>query len=316
LTKQLLAFSRKQILAPVVLDLNNVVTSMKQLLERVLAEDIDLIIDLDPSLGRVLADPGQLEQVILNMAVNSRDAMPDGGQLVLETSNVEVDETFPRQHVDLHPGSYVTLAVTDTGIGMAPETLAQIFEPFFTTKEVGRGTGLGLATAYGIVKQSNGHISVYSEPGHGTTFRIYLPKAEGNVAATAVVETSTPSGTETVLLVEDDLSLRKLAHEILQQQGYIVLEAEDTLDAIRIAEQYAGSIHLLITDVVMPKMNGPTLVHAIHEHCPDAKVLYMSGYTDDAIVRHGVLEPGSPFLEKPFTPGTLARKIRRVLDQA
>jgi len=316
LTKQLLAFSRKQILAPVVLDLNNVVTSMKQLLERVLAEDIDLIIDLDPSLGRVLADQGQLEQVILNMAVNSRDAMPDGGQLVLETSNMEVDDTYLRQHVDLHPGSYVTLAVTDTGTGMAPETVAQIFEPFFTTKEVGRGTGLGLATAYGIVKQSNGHITVYSEPGHGTTFRIYLPKAGGDVAAAVAVETSTPSGTETVLLVEDDLNLRKLADELLRQQGYIVLEAEDAPDAIRIADQYSGTIHLVITDVVMPKMNGRTLARVIHEHRPDAKVLYMSGYTGDAIVHHGVLEPGTPFLEKPFTPGTLSRKIRQVLDQA
>ena len=274
LTKQLLAFSRKQILAPVVLDLNNVVTSMKQLLERVL------------------------------------------GQLVLETSNVEVDDSYLRQHVDLHPGSYVTLAVTDTGIGMAPETVAQIFEPFFTTKEVGRGTGLGLATAYGIVKQSNGHITVYSEPGQGTTFRIYLPKAGGNVAAAVAVETSTPSGTETVLLVEDDLNLRKLADEILRQQGYIVLEAEDAPDAIRIADQYAGTIHLVITDVVMPKMNGRTLARVIQEHRPDAKVLYMSGYTDAAIVHHGVLEPGTPFLEKPFTPGTLARKIRQVLDQA
>ncbi len=316
LTKQLLAFSRKQILAPTVLDLNNVVGSMKQLLERVLGEDIDLIIDLDPSPGRVLADQGQLEQVILNLAINARDAMPDGGQLVLETSNVEVDDTYLRQHVDLRPGSYVTLAVTDTGIGMTPETLARIFEPFFTTKEVGRGTGLGLATAYGIVKQSNGHITVYSEPGHGTTFRVYLPNAEGDVAAAVAIETSAPSGTETVLLVEDDLNLRTLAREILQQQGYIVLEAEDAADALRIADQYAGSIHLVITDVVMPKMNGPTLARAIQEHRPDAKVLYMSGYTDDAIVRHGVLEPGTPFLQKPFTPGTLARKIRQVLDQA
>jgi len=316
LTRQLLAFSRKQILAPVVLDLNEVVTSMKQLLERVLGEDIDLIIDLDPSLDRVLADQGQLEQVILNLAVNARDAMPDGGQLVLESSNVEVDDTYVRQHVELPPGPYVALAVTDTGIGMNAETLARIFEPFFTTKEVGRGTGLGLATAYGIVKQSNGHITVYSEPGDGTTFRVYLPKAQGNVAATVAVEISTPSGTETVLLVEDDLDLRTLAHEILQQQGYIVLESEDAADAIRIADEYTGSIHLVITDVVMPKMNGRALARAIQEHRPDAKVLYMSGYTDDAIVRQGVLEPGTPFLQKPFTPGTLARKIRQVLDQA
>jgi PAS domain S-box-containing protein len=315
LTKQLLAFSRKQILAPVVLDLNDVLTSMKQLLERVLGEDIDLIIDLEPPLGRVLADESQLEQVILNLAVNARDAMPDGGQLVLETSNVEVDDTYLRPHVELRRGSYVALAVTDSGIGMPAETLARIFEPFFTTKEAGRGTGLGLATAYGIVKQSNGHITVYSEPGHGTTFRVYLPKAEDNVAATVAVETSTPSGTETVLLVEDDLDLRTLAHAILKQQGYSVLEAEDAAAAIRIADQYPGCIHLLITDVVMPKMNGPTMARAIREHRPDAKLLYMSGYTDEAIVRHGVLEPGTPFLQKPFTPGTLARKIRQVLDQ-
>ncbi len=275
LTKQLLAFSRKQILAPIVLDLNDVVTSMKQLLERVLGEDIELIIDLDPSLGLVLADQGQLEQVVLNLAVNARDAMPNGGQLVLETSNVEVDDTFVRQHVDLPPGPYAALAVTDTGIGMNAETLARIFEPFFTTKEVGRGTGLGLATAYGIVKQSNGHIAVYSEPGHGT-----------------------------------------MAHAILQQQGYIVLEAAEAATAIRMADQYAGSIDLVVTDVVMPKMNGRILARAIQERRPDAKVLYMSGYPDDAIVRHGVLEPGTPFLQKPFTPGTLVRKIRQVLDQS
>jgi PAS domain S-box-containing protein len=316
LTKQLLAFSRKQILAPVVLDLNDVVTSMKELLERVLREDIDLIIGLDPSLGHVLADQGQLEQVVLNLAVNARDAMPNGGQLVLETRNVEVDDTYVRQHVDLPPGPYVALAVTDSGIGMPAETLARIFEPFFTTKEVGRGTGLGLATAYGIVKQSHGHITVYSEPGHGTTFRVYLPKAEGNVAATVAVETSTPSGTETVLLVEDDLNLRMLAHAILQQQGYSVLEADDAAAAIRIADQHTGSIHLVITDVVMPKMNGRAMARAIQERRPDAKVLYMSGYPDDAIVRDGVLEPGTPFLQKPFTPGTLARKIRQVLDQS
>jgi CheY-like chemotaxis protein len=294
-----------------------VVNTMKQLLERVLGEDVRLIIDVDPALGRILADQGQLEQVILNLAVNARDAMPDGGQLVLETTNVEVDDAYVMRHADLLVGSYATFAVTDTGSGMAPETLARIFEPFFTTKEAGRGTGLGLATVYGIVKQSNGHISVDSEPGRGTTFRVYLPRREEGVAgaATATAETGTSTGTETVLLVEDDSDLRAVARELLLARGYAVLDSGDPEEAIRVADEYSGRIHLVITDVVMPKMNGRAMAGVLHERRPDARVLYTSGYTDDAIVRHGVLEPGIEFLQKPFTPGTLARKVRQVLDQ-
>jgi PAS domain S-box-containing protein len=316
LTKQLLAFSRKQVLTPIVLDFNGVVDTMKQLLGRVLGEDVHLIIDLDSSLDRVLADQGQLEQVILNLAVNARDAMPDGGQLVLTTTNVDVDDAYARRHPDLNVGTYASLAVSDTGTGMAPETMARIFEPFFTTKEVGRGTGLGLATVYGIVKQSNGHVTVESERGRGTTFRVYLPRVKGEAAAlAAAAETGIPAGTETVLLVEDDPDLRGLACDLLQGQGYAVLEGAEPEAAIRIAGEHPGRIDLVITDVVMPKMNGRAMARVIQERRPEAKVLYMSGYTDDAIVRHGVLEPGIDFLQKPFTPSALARKVREVIDR-
>jgi two-component system, cell cycle sensor histidine kinase and response regulator CckA len=315
LTRQLLAFSRKQTLAPAVIDLNKIVSGMRTLLERVLGEDVGIIMDLDPSLGHVTADPGQLEQVILNMAVNARDAMPEGGQLTLETRHVDVHPTYARQKVELTPGPYEVLSIGDTGVGMDAATVARAFEPFFTTKAVGKGTGLGLATAYGIVKQSGGHITVHSEPGSGTTFRIYLPRTETfESAPVAVEETEARRGTEVVLLAEDDVNLRALTRDILASEGYTVLESRDVEDAIRIAEHQDGMIQLLLTDVVMPHMSGRALADAVKRFQPDVKVLYTSGYTDDAIVHHGVLDPGTTLLQKPFTPAALARKVRAVLD--
>ncbi len=316
LTRQLLAFSRKQTLSPAVLDLNNVVSGMKALLERVLGEDVALIMDLDPSAGHVTADPGQLEQVVLNLAVNSRDAMPQGGQLTLTTRHLDVDEKYARQEVGLVPGPYEVLSISDTGVGMDAATIAHIFEPFFTTKAVGKGTGLGLATAYGIIKQSEGHISVSSEPGNGTTFLIYLPRTVSAGSGPVVVEeTATRRGTEVVLLSEDDVNLRALTRDILQSDGYTILESRDTEDALRIAARPDTTIHLLLTDVVMPHMSGRALADAVKVVRPQVKVLYMSGYTDDAIVHHGVLDPGTAFLQKPFTPAALARKVRETLDQ-
>jgi signal transduction histidine kinase/CheY-like chemotaxis protein len=315
LTRQLLAFSRKQTLTPAVLDLNDVVSGMKALLERVLGEDVALIMDLDPAPGHVTADPGQLEQVVLNMAVNARDAMPQGGQLTLATRHLDVDEEYARHKVGLVPGPYEVLSISDTGVGMDAATIAHIFEPFFTTKAVGRGTGLGLATAYGIIKQSEGHISVSSEPGNGTTFRIYLPRTGAAESASAVVEeTAARRGTEVILLAEDDVNLRALSRDILESEGYTVLESRDTEDALRIAAQPDTAIHLLLTDVVMPHMSGRALADAVKGLRPQVKVLYMSGYTDDAIVHHGVLDPGTAFLQKPFTPAALARKVRETLD--
>jgi PAS domain S-box-containing protein len=317
LTRQLLTFSRKQILELTVLDLNELVSEMKSLLERLLGEEVEVVTDLDPALGKVTADHGQIGQVIVNLAINARDAMPGGGRLTLETRNVELDETYTRQHVDVRPGAYVALAVSDTGTGMDEATLARIFEPFFTTKEVGKGTGLGLAMVYGTTKQSNGHIAVESKAGHGTTFRIYLPRTEAAKSAPVEARREASSrGSETVLLAEDDSSLRILAREILGSQGYTVLDSGDVEDALRISENYGSAIHLLLTDVVMPRMSGRALADAVKRHRPDLKVLYMSGYTDDAIVQYGVLDPETPFLHKPFTPGSLAHKVREVLDGA
>ena len=316
LTRQLLAFSRKQTLAPAVIDLSEVVSGMGTLLGRVLREDVELVMDLDPSAGHVTADPGQLEQVILNMTVNARDAMPEGGQLTLETRHVDVDPTDARQMVELAPGPYEVLSISDTGVGMDAATVARVFEPFFTTKPVGKGTGLGLATAYGIVKQSGGHITVYSKPGSGTTFRIYLPRTESPESApVAVAEAIARRGTEVVLLAEDDANLRDLTRVILASEGYTVLESQDAEDALRIAERQDGTIHLLLTDVVMPHMNGRALADAVRRFRLDVKVLYMSGYTDDAIAHHGVLDPGAALLQKPFSPAALARKVREVLDR-
>jgi PAS domain S-box-containing protein len=317
LTRQLLAFSRRQPLQATVLDLNEVVHSTEKLLRRLIGEDVELRAVLGDDLGAVRADRGQLEQVITNLAVNSRDAMPRGGRLTIETRNVDLDPSFAQERPDLIPGSYVMLAVSDTGTGMEPETLTHVFEPFFTTKEPGKGTGLGLATVYGIVQQSGGHIYVYSEPMHGTSFKIYLPRVAETVAPPAlpVPQTAAHRGTETILLVEDDPAVRVLTRRMLESRGYTVLAAANGTEGVEAARRYAGEIHLLVTDVVMPEMNGRELFTQLSAQRSGLRVLFLSGYTDEAIVRHGNLERGVPFLQKPFTPETLARKVREALVQ-
>ena len=316
LTRQLLAFSRKQMLQPKVLDLNSIVFDMDRMLRRLIGEDIDLVTLLEPRLGQVKADPGQIEQVIMNLAVNARDAMPKGGKLTIETKNVYLDRAYASTHPSVQPGKYVMLAVSDSGTGMDVETQARIFEPFFTTKEVGRGTGLGLSMIYGIVKQSGGNIWVYSEPGHGTTFKIYLPRIEEEASTESTLVTAgTARGTETILVVEDEAGLRELIKEILEEEGYTVLATHDGHEALSICEQHDESIDLLITDVVMPGLSGRELAERLADNRPQVKVLFMSGYTDDAVVRHGVLEAEALFLQKPFTPDALARKVREVLDK-
>ena len=317
LTRQLLAFSRQQVMQVRVLDLNDVVADTQNMLGRLLGEDIALVTRLDPALGAVKADPGQLEQVIMNLAVNARDAMPGGGKLTIETANAELDDTYVREHFPARPGSYVMLAVSDTGTGMSDEVQSHLFEPFFTTKEKGKGTGLGLATVYGIVKQSGGYIWVYTEPGHGTTFKIYLPRVAGAPAQRASGPKASPvgAGTETVLLAEDEAAVRAVARHALERQGYTVLEASSSEAALDLAERHSGRIHLLLTDVIMPGMNGRALALRLSELRPDLRVVYMSGYTEEAITRHGVLEPGLTYVQKPFTPEGLARKVREVLDR-
>jgi two-component system cell cycle sensor histidine kinase/response regulator CckA len=317
LTRQLLAFSRQQVLQPSVIDVNALVSDLEKMLRRLLGEDVDLGTRLEPTTGRVKADPGQLEQVIMNLAVNSRDAMPKGGKLTLETGNVDLDEAYAADHYPARPGPYVMLAVTDTGVGMSAETQAHMFEPFFTTKEKGKGTGLGLATVYGIVKQSGGFIWVYSELGHGTTFKLYLPRvnesAEPQAGATPAPARAA-GGTETVLLAEDEAPVRAVARQVLERHGYTVLEAPSAEAALDIAARYSGTIHLLLTDVIMPGLNGRDLATRLADLRPDTRVIFMSGYTDDAVTRHGVLEPGSAYVQKPFTPDAIARKVREVLD--
>jgi two-component system cell cycle sensor histidine kinase/response regulator CckA len=317
LTRQLLAFSRKQILQPKVLDLNHVVFETNQILQRLIGEDIDLLIGLMPDLGKVKADPGQIEQVLMNVSVNARDAMPKGGKLTIETANVYIDEGYASRHLSIRPGRYVMLAVSDTGCGMDAQTQQRIFEPFFTTKEVGKGTGLGLSTVYGIVRQSGGSIWVYSELGRGTTFKIYLPCVDSPTEEFKVssAETKAQLGTETVLLVEDEEMVREMTREILQESGYRVIEAKHGHEALLVAEQYNGPIHLMLSDVVMPQMSGRELAEQLSPLRREMKVLYMSGYTDDAIVHHGVLDEGMAFIEKPFTPNALARKLREVLNE-
>lgn len=315
LTRQLLAFSRQQVLAPRVLDLNGVIAEIEELLLRMLGEDVELLVTAAEGLDRVRADPGQIGQVIMNLAANSRDAMPQGGRFLLETANVVVSEAFAVQHANMPPGSYVVLSVTDTGSGMTPEVRDHIFEPFFTTKETGKGTGLGLATVYGIVKQSGGYIWVYSEPEQGTTFKIYLPRVE------ALPEPAQPSaapavdcrGSETLLVVEDEEGVRVLVRDYLQMSGYTVLEAGRGDEALRIACEHAGEISLMITDVIMPGMNGRELAERMAILRPTMKVLYMSGYAEAMVFRKGVLEQGVQFLQKPFAPPELGRKVRNVL---
>ncbi|HEX8846492.1 MAG TPA: ATP-binding protein [Pyrinomonadaceae bacterium] len=316
LTRQLLAFSRKQVLQPKVLDLNQVIFGTNKILQRLIGEDIDLLIGLGPELGKVKADPNQIEQVLMNLAVNARDAMPHGGKLTIETDNVLVDEEYASHHFSVHPGKYVVLAVSDTGCGMDETTQSHIFDPFFTTKEVGKGTGLGLSTVYGIVKQSGGNIWVYSEVGKGTTFKIYLPCVESHAQEPKIraADINLQNGTETVLLVEDEKRVRDMTREILQESGYHVLEAEHGQEALLIADRHPGTIHLMLSDVVMPQMSGRELAERLVPLRQEMKVLYMSGYTDDAIVHHGVLDEGMSFIEKPFTPNALARKVREVLD--
>ncbi len=316
LTRQLLAFSRQQVLEPVILNLNTLVSEMEKMLPRLIGEDIELNLFLDPAIGQVKADPGQIEQVVMNLAVNARDAMPDGGKLTIQTANAELDAVFTREHPGFIAGPYVMLAVTDTGTGMDSETQAQIFEPFFTTKGRDKGTGLGLATVYGVVKQSNGYIAVDSEVGKGALFKVYLPRIELPVAAKSegVQAPPTVRGSETILLVEDAEPLRLLAQLFLKENGYQVLTAADGAEAEQIAAQNHGPIHLLLTDVVMPGINGRVLAERLAPKHPAMKVLYMSGYTDSFIAGHGVLDEGIHLLHKPFTEEALMRKIRERLD--
>ena len=317
LTRQLLAFSRRQVLQPEVLNLNGVVEEMGKLLRRLVGEVIDMQLQLDPTVGTVKADPSQLEQVLMNLAVNARDAMSSGGKLIIETSNVEIDETYAAQHVGVTPGSYVLLTVSDTGHGMDRATQTQIFEPFFTTKDPGQGTGLGLSTVYGIIKQSGGNVWVYSELGIGTTFKVYLPRVDEKVSRSRVVTPayeSLPRGHETILLVEDEEALRSLAHKVLIRNGYRVVEAADAEAALRIAQQ-TNPLDLLLTDMIIPYFNGQELARRVKVLHPTVQVLLMSGYTDNAMLNNGLLEPGTAFIQKPFTPDALIRRVRQTLDQ-
>jgi PAS domain S-box-containing protein len=316
LTRQLLAFSRKQVMQPVAVDLNKVLGEMEPMLRRIIGEDIDFVQVLAPDLGLVKADHGQIEQVIMNLVVNARDAMPDGGKLTLETRNVDLDAEYAKRHSGSGPGPHMMVAVTDSGVGMDETTLSRVFEPFFTTKGVGKGSGLGLSTVYGIVKQSGGSIYVYSEPGKGSTFKVYLPRDPSLLAPAARKQPSLVRtvGSEVVLLAEDDEAVRSVARRILVDAGYSVLSAENGPAALRLCEQYPGEIQLVLTDVVMPEMSGRVLVERLGTLRPGIRVLYMSGYTDNAIVHQGVLDAGTHFISKPVTPSELLRKVRCVLD--
>ena len=317
LTRQLLAFGRRQIMEMKVIDLNSLVQDMDKMLHRVIGEDIELVSVLAEDLGRVKVDPGQMEQIIVNFALNARDAMPRGGKLTIETANVDLDKKYANGHVGVKSGRYVRISVSDTGVGMPPEVKARVFEPFYTTKEKGKGTGLGLSTVYGIVKQSGGNIWVYSEVRRGATFKVYLPRVDEPLEEEKerLRERELPRGAEMVLVAEDQEDVRDLVVQILKGQGYEVLVAADGVEALTICQKYAGMIHLLITDVVMPRMGGRELADQLFHLYPGIKVLYMSGYTDDAIVRHGVLEAELNFIQKPFSLEALARKVREVLDK-
>jgi hypothetical protein len=316
LTRQLLTFSRRQALQPKVLDLNALVASLAVMLRRLIGEDIDLRLVMGPELGRVNADPGQLEQVIMNLAVNARDAMPRGGVLTIETANVELDESYTGRHITIQPGPFVLLAVSDNGVGMDAETRKHLFEPFFTTKGQGRGTGLGLSTVFGIVKQSGGSIDVYSEPGRGTSVKVYLPRIDQPAVLESEHETAAgQGGWETILLVEDDEMVRHLVRETLEREGYRILDAGDGAEARRIVENHSGQIHLLITDIIMPRQGGRELAADLAPLRPEMKVLYMSGYTDQAVIHSGIVDGDTAFLQKPFMPVTLTRKVRELLER-
>jgi PAS domain S-box-containing protein len=316
LTRQLLAFSRKQVLQPKMMDLNAIVADTDKMLRRLIGEDIDLVTVLKPDLGLVLVDPGQVEQVLMNLVVNARDAMPRGGKVTIETANVVLGECYSKEHRIVKAGQYVMLAISDTGVGMDEKTKTHLFEPFFTTKKKGKGTGLGLSTVYGIVKQSGGYVWVYSEVGQGATFKVYFPRHDGAGAETETEAGGSPSpaGRETVLVVEDEEVVRALVRQILEDSGYTVLTASDGEEAIEVATASKIPVHLVVTDIIMPKMGGREAARSLEKIFPGVSILYMSGYTDEAIVHHGVLESGISFLEKPFTPDALLRKVREVLN--
>lgn len=316
LTRQLLAFSRRQIIAPKVMNLNDAVTNTEKMLRHLFSENIDLTTSLASDLDPVIMDPTQVDQVLMNLALNARDAMPGGGKLSIETANITLKKSDLMHHPDVSPGEYIELTVSDSGTGMSEETLSHIFEPFFTTKEEGKGTGLGLSMCYGIVKQNRGHLSVQSALGQGSAFRIYIPRAENAVTPPDSKKGEELSeGTETILLVEDDPLVRRLSVEVLSQQGYAVLESSDGVEALQLAQDHQGEIHLLLTDVIMPNMDVGELTSHLKGVCPNLKVLFTSGYADDTIVRHGVLEPEVEFMEKPFNPTELLNRVRQVLDK-
>src|SRR5229473_1097702 len=322
LVRQLLAFSRKQVLRPKVLDLNTIVMNLDQLLRRLMNENIEMKTFVSKDLGPIKADPSQVEQVIMNLVVNARDALPDGGRILIETSNVDLDSAYTRDHAVVVPGPYVLLTVSDTGMGMSADTVAHIFEPFYTTKESGRGTGLGLSTVYGIVKQSGGYIWVYSEIGKGTTFKVYLPRVEQAPEALPVAKTTSgqEKGTETVLLVEDQPQVRELVRMALSEKGYTVLATSSPEDAESACARHGAEIHLLLTDLIMPGITGRELAKRLTARNPKMRVLYMSGYTfgitTQTGMQSGLLEDGVAFLQKPFTPSALSEKVREVLDRS
>jgi PAS domain S-box-containing protein len=317
LVRQLLAFSRKQVLQPKILDLNKIVLNLDSLLRRLMDERIEMVTRVKDDLGKVKADPAQVEQVLMNLVVNARDAMPEGGRLVVETCNIELDTNYAVDHVSVKPGRYVMLAVSDTGVGMDRQTVAHIFEPFFTTKESGRGTGLGLSTVYGIVKQSGGYIWVYSEPGKGSTFKVYLPRVDEvpEAVGAALAAPRAQRGTETILIVEDEEAVRELIQTVLTEKGYDIIPSLDPQHAEQIAARFPGEIHLLLTDMVMPGTSGRELAERISARRRDIRVLFMSGYTDNVITSGGMLEEGLAFLQKPFSPAALVQKVREVLSQ-
>jgi CheY-like chemotaxis protein len=315
LTQQLLAFSRKQVAEPRVISLNGVVADARKMLSRLIGDDIEIVVHFDPDLGSVVADPSQMNQVLVNMAINARDAMPDGGRIIIETSNIDLDEGYAAQHAGVKAGPYVLLSIADTGAGMTPAVVQRIFDPFFTTKSTGVGTGLGLSTVYGIVKQAGGWIWVYSEPGKGSTFKVYLPRivAAPEPLPVPVSAAENLRGTETVLVVEDQPEVRKLTLAMLESQGYRLLEAANGNEALSLCQQYAEPIHLLITDVVMPGMTGRELARLLLALRPSLKTLYTSGYTANTITHEGMLDPGVAYLPKPFSRAQLAAKVREVL---